>query len=176
MRLNANIRLGLSRNHCYVMKDIKYLRAWEIFHWYPTVTFRPCLTPSAGTHITLVLASTWYRNWFSAMLGLLTQSHTLIIPTFSLPIFSWIYLFGSQWNMPNRIFFHSLEHCAASPLCVLCRMMTWVSSLAGMYQVSPRHHYVCIFTNVKIVDNMSGTDGDTPSVHLPLPGLSTHKS
>ena len=48
--------------------------------------------------------------------------------------------------------------------------------LAGMYQVSPRHHYVCIFTNVKIVDNMSGTDGDTPSVHLPLPGLSTHKS
>ena len=43
--------------------------------------------------------------------------------------------------------------------------------LAGMYQVSPRHHYVCIFTNVKILHNMSGTDRDTPSVH-PVPSAS----
>mgnify|MGYP001257788348 CR=1 FL=1 len=66
----------------------------------------------------------------------------------------------SDFSLPNVQF-------TMRPPCLYVRPDVDMSpGLAGMYQVSPRHHYVCIFTNVKILHNMSGTDsGDTPSVH-----------
>ena len=114
-------------------------------------------------HLTLTPARHWHwhaiRNWFSA-LGSTSISQSLFWDMFGIIITKFSQMYSLRWAL-----------C----LCVLCRMLTWVPSLAGMYQVSPRHHYVCIFTNVKILHNMSGTDRDTPSAH-PLPGSQGHKS
>ena len=124
---------------------------WELWRYF--TESQQWHSQALDTHTTPAWHWHAIRNWFSA-LGSTSISQSLFWDMFGIIITKFSRMYSLRWAL-----------C----LCVLGRMLTWVPSLAGMYQVSPRHHYVCIFTNVKILHNMSGTDRDTPSAH-PLPG------
>ena len=160
------------------MKDVKYLRAPEIFHsWDPTsVTFPgPWCWPDSGLD-TQLTRTHWCqldtsRNWFSAL------SPTSLLSNLKLSLSQSLFWDMYVW-IPHIRHFSTVQF-KMHPPCLCVRPDVDMSlRLAEMYQVSPRHHYVCIFTNVKILHNMSGTDsGDTPSVHPePSPGHREHKS